>query len=192
MLRRTFILLQQLTSDCDQKVFVQIYKDQERIRKQLYMSCKGFSSAHRRAWTNSWMKFTCKLWTKARPSANKKGEGVEGVLEWGDRQNQWQVNGKRKSISKQEYCQSAYQQYVVSSRAGRMHALPPVSLSSTKISNFSSLQGISGSSPMTVKVASNSPSTRNFTRPLATHRRKRRTQNFLSAKTAEHKRPKKL
>lgn len=46
--------------------------------------------------------------------------------------------------------------------------LPPVSLSSTRISNFSSLQGISGSSPITVKVASNSPSTRNFTRPLAT------------------------
>lgn len=40
----------------------------ERIRKQLYMSCRGFSSAQRRAWTNSWMKFTCKLWTKVRPS----------------------------------------------------------------------------------------------------------------------------
>lgn len=41
----------------------------ERIRKQLYMSCRGFSSAQSRAWTNSWMKFTCKLWTKALPSA---------------------------------------------------------------------------------------------------------------------------
>lgn len=48
-----------------------------------------------------------------------------------------------------------------------MVTLPPVSLSSTKISSFSSLQGISGSSPITVKVASNSPSTRNLTRPLA-------------------------
>lgn len=48
-----------------------------------------------------------------------------------------------------------------------MYTSPPVSLSSTRMSNFNSLQGISGSSPITVKVASNSPSTRNFTRPLA-------------------------
>lgn len=55
-------------------LFVQWDKSWERIRKQLYMSCRGFSSAHRRAWTSSWMKFTCKLWTKARPSANKGEE----------------------------------------------------------------------------------------------------------------------
>lgn len=52
-------------------------------------------------------------------------------------------------------------------KAKKVPVLPPVSLSSTRMSNFSSLQGISGSSPITVKVASNSPSTRNFTRPLA-------------------------
>lgn len=46
--------------------------NKKRIRKQLYMSCRGFSSAQRRAWTNSWMKLTCKLWTKARPSASAK------------------------------------------------------------------------------------------------------------------------
>jgi len=50
----------------------------ERIRKQLYMSWRGFSSAHRRAWTNSWMKFTCKLWTRARPSAKKEQGGWGG------------------------------------------------------------------------------------------------------------------
>lgn len=43
----------------------------KRIRKQVYMSCRGFSSAHRRAWTSSWMKFTCRLCTKARPSVNR-------------------------------------------------------------------------------------------------------------------------
>lgn len=43
---------------------------EKRIRKQLYMSCRGFSSAHKRAWTSSWMKFTWRLCTKARPSAN--------------------------------------------------------------------------------------------------------------------------
>lgn len=56
---------------------------------------------------------------------------------------------------------------LVLNRVGCKQVLPPVSLSSTRISNFSSLQGISGSSPITVRVASNSPSTRNFTRPLA-------------------------
>lgn len=48
-----------------------------------------------------------------------------------------------------------------------LYLLPPVSLSSTKISSLRRRQGMSGSSPITVKVASNSPSTRNFTRPLA-------------------------
>lgn len=127
--------------------------DKERIRKQLYMSCRGFSSAHRRAWTSSWMKFTCKLWTKARPSVSMKG----GKNDWSmDIENESKITHSRESISNMVYCQFSM-----------VHALPPVSLSSTRISSFSSLQGISGSSPITVKVASNSPSTRNLTRPLA-------------------------
>ncbi len=90
-------------------VCVQMDKDKERIRKQLYMSCRGFSSAHRRAWTNSWMKFTCKLCTKARPSVNIEGErGIDGAWEWGDRQtNQLRVNGK--NICNEVYCPSACQ-----------------------------------------------------------------------------------
>lgn len=48
----------------------------ERIRKQLYMSCRGFSSAQSRAWTNSWIKFTCKLWTNALPSSKREKEQV--------------------------------------------------------------------------------------------------------------------
>ena len=50
--------------------------------------------------------------------------------------------------------------------------LPPVSLSSTRISSLRRRHGTSGSSPITVKVASNSPSTRNFTRPFAFRKRK--------------------
>lgn len=96
-----------------QNVCVCVQMDKERIRKQLYMSCRGFSSAHRRAWTNSWMKFTCKLWTKARPSVNVKGEGgIDGAWEWGDRQtNQLREKEKGKNISNDVYCQSACQWY---------------------------------------------------------------------------------
>lgn len=65
-----------------------------------------------------------------------------------------------KNISKIENILNVSAEYVL--------ALPPVSLSSTRISSFSNLQGISGSSPITVRVASNSPSTLNFTRPFAT------------------------
>lgn len=120
----------------------------ERIRKQLYMSCRGFSSAQSRAWTNSWIKFTCKLWTKALPSAKRDVNQLDKIKQWSLADKFYKKDQCVKSISN------------INS--------PPVSLSSTRISNFNSLQGISGSSPITVKVASNSPSTRNFTRPLAT------------------------
>ena len=51
----------------------------KRIRKQLYMSWRGFSSAKRRAWTNSWMKLTCILWTRALPSyGSNRSEGGMG------------------------------------------------------------------------------------------------------------------
>ena len=90
---------------------------------------------------------------------------------WTGRGNRWRVGlrwqtnklSERKKVSNEIHCLIACLWY-----PPWVSVLPPVSLSSTRISSFSSLQGISGSSPITVKVASNSPSTRNLTRPLAT------------------------
>lgn len=45
-----------------------------RIWRQLYISCRGFSSAKSRDCTSEWMKFTCKLCTRVRPSTGGETE----------------------------------------------------------------------------------------------------------------------
>jgi len=61
-----------------------------------------------------------------------------------------------------------------------INIIPPVSLSSTRISISNNLHGIFGPSPITVRETSNSCSTVNVTRPLSIYEKKKKRQNEIT------------